>query len=104
LRNGPRACNWVRSREAGEAGHVVTGHGVVVAGFGIALVGGEEELVAGGVVPGFAEGEMAELGDGVAGRVGDEAVGEVVLVVILGAGGIDLGEERAAGINIFAGG
>ena len=41
---------------------------------------------------------MAELGEDIATGIGDEAVGELVLVVIPGAGGIDFREACCAGV------
>src|SRR5205085_7553067 len=53
--------------------------------------------------PLFAKGEMAHLRVSVAAGVGDQAIREMVLVVILGAGGIDLGEQGRAAVDILAG-
>src|SRR5438552_10981816 len=97
------AIERIGGREPPEAIDVVPGHGVIVRGVGVALVGSEEELVIGGVVPWFAVGKMPHLGKGVAARVGDEAVGETVLMVILGAGGVGLRDECGTGVNVFAG-
>ena len=85
LRIADGAAAGVERAEAAEAAHVVASHGVVVAGFGVTLVGSEKEFVAGGVVPGFAKRVVAELGESVAAGIGDKAIGEMVLVVILGA-------------------
>src|SRR2546429_1239748 len=87
------AIERIGGREPPEAIDVVPGHGVIVRGVGVALVGSEEELVIGGVVPWFAVGKMPHLGKGVAARVGDEAVGEMVLMGIIGAGGVGLRDE-----------
>ena len=68
------AADGVGGGEAAEAVDVIAHHGVIVAGLAVALIGGEKELVAGGVVPGFAEGIVAHLGGGVAAGIGDEAM------------------------------
>jgi hypothetical protein len=104
LRIGNAADHGVGGVEAGEATNVVAGLGVVVAGFRVALIGGEVELVSGGIVPLLAEGEGTELFKDAATGIGDEAIGEMVVVVIPGAGRIDPGKEDGTGVDVLAGG
>ena len=101
---GEVAWSTVRRQEASEAIYVVASHREVVAGFGVALIRGEEQFVIGGVVPGFTERKMAKLGGCVPAGVGDKAVREVILMVILRARRIDLGEQGGAGVDVLSGG
>jgi hypothetical protein len=71
---------------ATEAADIVSMLGVIVALFGSTLVCGEKELVIGAVVPEFAAWKVAHLSDGVAIGISDQAVGEMILVIVLGAG------------------
>src|SRR5258707_12095531 len=72
----------VERKEAANTPDIVAGHCVVVAGFGVALVAGEVELVVRGVVPGIAEGKVAHLFESVSSRIGNQAIGEMILVIV----------------------
>src|SRR5882724_724257 len=93
----------------GEAAQAIDGgahDGVVIAGFGIALVGGEFELGGGaGGVPVFAEWEMGLLADDSARGISGDARGEVIGDVVVGggAGGRPRkgGEELRAGVDVL---
>jgi len=74
LRVADEAGKQIRGGEASEPVDVVAHHGVVVAGFGVAGIGGEEKLFAAGIVPGFSKRKVAKLRDRVAAGIRDHAV------------------------------
>jgi len=76
---GGGAGEGVEGEEAAEEPAVEAGLGVVVAGFGVALVGGEDQLVVRGVVPRIAEGIVAHLFYRVPRRIGHQPIGKLVL-------------------------
>jgi hypothetical protein len=82
----------------------LAGHSAVVAGFRVVFVGGEIELVAGSVVPRLAEGEVTHLREHSAAGIGHHSVRQIILMVIVGARGINFRQERSVCINVLRGG
>src|SRR6185437_17128773 len=96
------AVGGIGGHKAAEAIDVVAGGGEVVAGFVVAGIGGEELLGAlARLIPGFAEGEVALLGERVAAGVGEQARGEMVVVVVEGCRAVYFRHALSQAVNIL---
>ena len=102
LRSSDGASKRVGHVESTEARRTHTETGIVISGFRVALVAGEDEVGRGaGGVPQLAEGIVPLLSADSASNVGVHADGEVVAEMVGRNSALERGDQLASEINIF---